>query len=70
MRNETALIQNAELSDADLDNVSGGVGVNGGGSLTADTSGASGTARLDELSVGAAGVTGAAPAAAVSGSFG
>jgi hypothetical protein len=54
MREMTPQIETAEISDAQLDNVSGGVNAGLGGTLAADPSGVSG-----DLSGGIVGVGGA-----------
>lgn len=47
MRNESPLLETTDLADADLANVSGGVAVNGGGSLIADPRNAGGAGAVE-----------------------
>ncbi|MGH3311926.1 MAG: type A2 lantipeptide [Streptomyces sp.] len=69
MRNQTSQIQTAELSDADLDNVSGGLGVSassaGAADLLAGTGSVGGTIGVDAADATAAlgGATGSVTSA-------
>ncbi|OEU90188.1 hypothetical protein DB35_02485 [Streptomyces abyssalis] len=71
MRDITPQIETSELSDADLDNVSGGVGATVGGNLAAGLDGVAGSVAggvdgvggvAGSVAAGAPGLTGSLPA--------